>query len=438
MKTKVDTAMFRAIRRAFTEGIRGMVKNGLMTVTSLLVVTACIFVFGVFLMCIFNINHMTTKMADDYQVDVYVSRQVTIDNEEISVFVDRDFSQDDASYQERLNGVETLIMGVGGVDLSSIEFVSGQTRVNEFVSSLSEKEQEDFSVPSDGVVADSFTILLENDDNKAETIRHLSEIKNVSKVLEANEAYAFLAGLGGISTEVSTARYDEIKAELLEKLKLTTNVDAESISFVDGKEKFKSFKEGLTPEELKDFEGLPENLIPDAFTVKLKDLSLADETIKELEALEYVESVENSREFISVIDNLKNIVQKISIWIIVAFALVSLFIISNTIKLTVHNRRKEINIMKFVGATDSYIRGPFVMEGIMIGVLSAVIAFFVSQWTYQGLMAAISSSASAISANIGLMKFHDLWSPLLVSYLVLGGVIGAFGSAISTRRYLNV
>ena len=94
--------------------------------------------------------------------------------------------------------------------------------------------------------------------------------------------------------------------------------------------------------------------------------------------------------------------------------------------------------MKFVGATDSYIRGPFVMEGIMIGILSAVIAFFVSQWTYEGLMAAISSSASAISANIGLMKFRDIWSALLTSYLVLGGVIGAFGSAISTKRYLNV
>ncbi len=438
MKTKVDTAMFRAIRRAFTEGIRGMVKNGLMTVTSLLVVTACIFVFGVFLMCIFNINHMTTKMADDYQVDVYVSRQITIDNEEISVFVDRDFNQDDAAYQERLNGVETLIMGVGGVDLSSIEFVSGKTRVDDFVATLSESEQNEFSVPSDGVVADSFTFILENDNNKAEIIRHLTELENVSKVLEANEAYAFVAGLGGISTEVSTARYDEIKKELKEKLKLISNVDAESISFVDGIEKFKAFKEGLTPEELKDFEGLPENLIPDAFTVKLKDLSLADETIASLEDLQHVESVENSREFISIIDNLKNIVQKISIWIIVAFALVSLFIISNTIKLTVHNRRKEINIMKFVGATDSYIRGPFVMEGIMIGILSAVIAFFVSQWTYQGLMAAISSSASAISANIGIMKFKDLWSSLLVSYLVLGGVIGAFGSAISTKRYLNV
>ncbi len=435
---KVDTAMFRAIRRAFTEGIRGMVKNGLMTVTSLLVVTACIFVFGVFLMSIFNINHMTNKMADDYHVDVYVSREVSVGSSEVSVFVERDPSSDDAAYQERLNSLETLIMGVEGVDLSSIRFVSSQTRVDEFLSTLSEEARADFGVPSSGVVSDSFAFTIENSDNKTETLRHLGELENVSRVLDAEEAHAFVAALGGASTSVSQSRYEEIKEKVKNLLKTVPNVDPEDISFVDGKEKFESFKAGLSDDEMRSFEGLPADLIPDAFTVKLVDLSMADETIAALESIEHVESVENSRDFIAVIDNLKNIVQKISIWIIVAFALVSLFIISNTIKLTVHNRRKEINIMKYVGATDSYIRGPFVMEGIMIGLISAVIAFFVSLWTYQGLMAAISSSASAVSANIGLMKFDLIWSKLLGAYLALGGVIGAFGSAISTRRYLNV
>ncbi len=430
--------MFRAIRRAFTEGVSGMAKNGLMTVTSLLVVTACIFVFGVFLMCIFNINHMTSKMANDYQVDVYVSRDVTVADDNVSVFVARDFSLDDAAYQEKLNNVETLIMGVTNVDVSSITFTSAKTKLEGFLATLSEEEKADYQVPSDGVIADSFSLRLEDYDSKVETLRLLGELKGVQEVLDGKETYAYFASLGGLSSQVSTARYDEIKEQIKTEIMKLGNVDSEDIGFVDGKEKFASFKDGLSEEELKDFEGLPDDLIPDAYTVKLKDLSIADETIAELEALPYVESVENSRELIAVIDNLKNIVQKISIWIIVAFALVSLFIISNTIKLTVHNRRKEINIMKYVGATDSYIRGPFIMEGIMLGILSAVIAFFVSQWTYEGLMSAISSSASAISANIGLMKFTDLWGKLLGAYLVLGGVIGAFGSSISVRRYLNV
>lgn len=438
MKTKVDTDMFRAIRRAFTEGVSGMAKNGLMTVTSLLVVTACIFVFGVFLMCIFNINHMTSKMANDYQVDVYVSRDVTVADDSVSVFVARDFSLDDAAYQEKLNSVETLIMGVPNVDVSSIAYTSAKTKLEGFLSALSEEEKADYEVPSDGVIADSFSLRLEDYDSKVETLRLLGELKGVQEVLDGKETYAYLASLGGLSSQVSTARYDEIKSQIKTEIMKLGNVDSQDIGFVDGKAKFASFKEGLSAQELKDFEGLPDDLIPDAYTVKLKDLSIADETIAELEALPYVESVENSRELIAVIDNLKDIVQKISIWIIVAFALVSLFIISNTIKLTVHNRRKEINIMKYVGATDSYIRGPFIMEGIMLGILSALFAFFVSQWTYEGLMSAISSSASAISANIGLMKFADLWGSLLGAYLVLGGVIGAFGSSISVRRYLHV
>lgn len=430
--------MFRAIRRAFTEGVSGMAKNGLMTVTSLLVVTACIFVFGVFLMCIFNINHMTSKMANDYQVDVYVSRDVTVADDSVSVFVARDFSLDDAAYQEKLNSVETLIMGVPNVDVSSIAYTSAKTKLEGFLAALSEEEKADYQVPSDGVIADSFSLRLEDYDSKVETLRLLGELKGVQEVLDGKETYAYFASLGGLSSQVSTARYDEIKAQIKTEIMKLGNVDSQDIGFVDGKAKFASFKEGLSAQELKDFEGLPDDLIPDAYTVKLKDLSIADETIAELEALPYVESVENSRELIAVIDNLKDIVQKISIWIIVAFALVSLFIISNTIKLTVHNRRKEINIMKYVGATDSYIRGPFIMEGIMLGILSALFAFFVSQWTYEGLMSAISSSASAISANIGLMKFADLWGSLLGAYLVLGGVIGAFGSSISVRRYLHV
>lgn len=313
-KMKVDTAMFRAIRRSFTEGIRGMVKNGLMTVTSVFVVTSCIFVFGVFLMAIFNINYMTNSMASDYRVDVYVAR------------------------------------------------------------------------PADG----------------------------------------------------QTETYNETKKKVRDEIVKIKNVDASNINLVDGVQKFDDYKKGLDKEELSTLDGLPDTLIPDAFTVKLKDLSKADETIEALSQIENVENVENSRELVDMIDSVKNIVRRISIWIIVAFALVSLFIISNTIKLTVHNRRKEINIMKYVGATDSYIRGPFIMEGILVGLISAGVAFFISRWSYEGLMSAINSRVSQLLTNIGMLSFSQIWSDLIIAYLALGCVIGALGSFISVRRYLHV
>lgn len=430
--------MFRAIRRSFAEGVRGMVKNGLMTVTSLLVVTACIFVFGVFLMSILNINYMTSKMADEYQVDVYISKDVPVDNAQIGVFVDRGTEMDDAAYEEKLKNVETLIMGVPNVDISTIKYIDGATRLSEFVNDLSDEEKKAFENIDASVIGNSYSLRLEEGADEVETLRLLGEIEGVSKVMDGNDLYVYMAQLGGISTTVSSSKYDEIKENLKNEIMDIPNIDTENIGFVNGVDKFKEFKSNLTPEEIKDFEGLPEDLIPDAYAVRMKDLSLADETIAKLESLENVESVENSREFISVIDNLKNMVKKISVWIIVAFALVSLFIISNTIKLTVHNRRKEINIMKYVGATDSYIRGPFIMEGIILGLLSAVIAFFISQWTYQGIMTAISSAASGLTADLSFMKFGQIWIQLIGSYLILGTVIGAFGSSISVRRYLHV
>jgi len=304
--------MFRAIRRSFTEGIKGMLKNGLMTVTSIFVVTSCIFIFGVFLMITFNINNMTSQMANDYQVDVYVTQ------------------------------------------------------------------------PSDGDVA----------------------------------------------------AYDKAKEAVKAQIMKIDNVDTENISFVDGKQKFKDYKKELEAEDLKSFEGLPDDLIPDAFAVKMKDISLVDETCAQLEKIEGVEDVENSSDLVEVINGIKDVVKNFSVWIIVVFAIISLFIISNTIKLTVHNRRKEINIMKYVGATDSYIKGPFIMEGILVGVISAVVAFFVSQWSYMGLMTGISTRF--LISSIGLLEFGSMWVNLLVSYLILGSIIGAFGSSISVKRYLKV
>jgi len=304
--------MFRAIKRSFIEGTRGMFKNGLMTITSLFVVTACIFIFGVFLMITFNINHMTAQMADSYQVDVYIERP------------------DDA------------------------------------------------------------------DDLVYENIK------------------------------------DRIKDDVIN----VENVDASSLSFVDGREKFKNYKMGLDKEDLKSFEGLPDDLIPDAFAVKLEDISLVDETCKKLSAIDGVEDVENSSDLVKVINGISGAVKTFSVWIIVIFALVSLFIISNTIKLTVHNRRKEINIMKYVGATDSYIKGPFIMEGMLVGIISAVIAFFISQWSYLGLMTSLSTTV--LTSSFGLLDFSDIWLKLIVCYAILGSIIGAFGSSISVRRYLKV
>ena len=117
---------------------------------------------------------------------------------------------------------------------------------------------------------------------------------------------------------------------------------------------------------------------------------------------------------------------------------ISIFIISNTIKLTVHARRKEISIMKYVGATNNFIRGPFVVEGIIIGVVSAMLSIGFIALIYDFIAAKIMASPLMGTMGISLMTFSEIFNLILVVYLVLGIGIGVLGSILSMKKYLEV
>jgi len=117
---------------------------------------------------------------------------------------------------------------------------------------------------------------------------------------------------------------------------------------------------------------------------------------------------------------------------------ISVFIISNTIKLTVHARRKEISIMKYVGATNSFIRWPFIVEGIIIGIISALITILIIYGGYTLIISKIVGVFSTIQVNISLLTFKDLYQLILIVYMALGIGIGVVGSSISMKKYLEV
>ena len=211
----------------------------------------------------------------------------------------------------------------------------------------------------------------------------------------------------------------------------------EKVTFVTGKETFDEFKADLTPEELSAYDAIPDEIISDSFKVILTDLNYADEVSKKALAIEGVGRVNNHKDEISTIENLSRMIRNISVWVVIIFAVISIFIISNTIKLTVHNRRKEINIMKYIGATDSFIRWPFVIEGIIVGFIGAFFAFIITYIGYAVLLNQISD-ISAVSSLIKLKSFGEMCLALLGAYVFLGFAIGAVGSAVSIRKYLNV
>ena len=117
---------------------------------------------------------------------------------------------------------------------------------------------------------------------------------------------------------------------------------------------------------------------------------------------------------------------------------ISVSIIANTIKLTVHARRKEISIMKYVGATNSFIRWPFLVEGIIIGVVAGLLSVGIIFAAYTGVANQLANTSFLQMANWTLLNFSDMFNLILLVYLGLGIGIGVLGSSISMRKYLEV
>jgi cell division transport system permease protein len=186
-------------------------------------------------------------------------------------------------------------------------------------------------------------------------------------------------------------------------------------------------------------DGYDENIFPVSYIIKLKDTEQSTVVVNELENISGVETVSYSQDAINVISKISYWVKFVSVFMIVVLLIVSVFIISNTIKLTVFARRREINIMKFIGATDWFIRWPFVVEGVIIGIVGAIVAFILSTYGYNAIEGRFSSDFLSISTDfLKLIKMKDVWYQIFAFYSTIGIVVGALGSILSIRRYLKV
>ncbi len=178
-----------------------------------------------------------------------------------------------------------------------------------------------------------------------------------------------------------------------------------------------------------------DNPFSDSYKIVLSDIEKTGETAETLESIPDVEKVVNKQDVVSAVISISGAIKKFSIVIMIILLMVAIVIISNTVKLTVFNRRKEINIMKYIGATDRFIRIPFVLEGMIIGFLGAVVAFLVVFWGYF----AILKYMEGIHFNV--FEFVGIWgiTPFIaVIFVIFGSLIGVVGSAISMRKHLHV
>lgn len=182
------------------------------------------------------------------------------------------------------------------------------------------------------------------------------------------------------------------------------------------------------------FQGLEgeDNFLPNSYRITMKDLSLYQQTIDSIKQIEGIDSVSNRSDSAQKLTSLNHMVTTAGFWIILVLSIVSLFIISNTIRVTMYSRRLEISIMKSVGATNWFIRVPFIVEGIIIGLISAVVSTVLLKLLYDNIIQVIKQ---IIPFNH--IPFNSMTAPVILGFGTAGVVFGALGGVISIGKYLK-
>ncbi|MNO60500.1 Cell division protein FtsX [compost metagenome] len=176
------------------------------------------------------------------------------------------------------------------------------------------------------------------------------------------------------------------------------------------------------------------NPLTNSFLVKLEKPEYAEAVADSVSDMTGVESVENDQELINKIASFTKAIRWVGVVLFIILVGVSLFLIINTIKLTVFSRRREVGIMKFVGATDWFIRWPFIIEGVIIGLLGAVLSNIVLYSSYSVLFSVISKQLITMT----LVSPSYVLTVMLGEFIIGGILIGAFGSFIALRKFLIV
>lgn len=183
------------------------------------------------------------------------------------------------------------------------------------------------------------------------------------------------------------------------------------------------------------FEGFDEIPLPDAYKVTVKDLSQFENTVSQIKQINKVDSVRENSDLASKLLSLRHAVSIVSVGLVVMLFLVALFIISNTIRITMFSRKLEISIMKAVGATNWFIRWPFMIEGMILGTISGIVSLGVLWGLYAVAEKVFAQTLSLI--GFSLVPFSEYWWQILLVFVAIGLFTGGFGSLVSMAKYLK-
>lgn len=226
---------------------------------------------------------------------------------------------------------------------------------------------------------------------------------------------------------------DRDRIQLIEN-ELLAMPEVHVVEFVSKEDGLEQLKEDLGDASL--LEGIEENPLPDAFRVETVQPQQVQKVAAEIAEIDGVEKTRYGEDFTDRLFNVTQTVRNIGIVLIVLLGLTAMFLISNTIRLTIIARRREIEIMKLVGATNGFIRWPFFIEGLLIGLLGSIIPAAIVLFGYHSFQKAFYSQFEMWLLE--LLPLYPLAFQVTVLLLGIGMLIGALGSFLSVRRFLNV
>ena len=227
--------------------------------------------------------------------------------------------------------------------------------------------------------------------------------------------------------------YSEAQAKALKRtLEAIPNVA--SATFISKEEAMESFTAQYPDEAL--FQNLDPEILRDRFAIKVVDLQQQSATVEAVKAVEGIAKVNAYEEIAGGFITVRNVATVVCVALIAILFVVSVFIISNTIKLTTFDRREEIAIMRMVGATNGFIRWPFVYEGFLFGLIGAAVAFLL-QWGLYGAVAKGVANNDTLQL-IQIIPFTEMWLPVAGTFAAAGVVIGVGGSLSAIRKFLQV
>lgn len=207
-----------------------------------------------------------------------------------------------------------------------------------------------------------------------------------------------------------------------------------SVQFVTREEAMEEFAAQYDDETL--FQDVEATVFRDRYVVYLEDIALMAQTKAELEGIVGVAKVNAYLEVAEGFVTVRNVISAVSLILIVVLVIVSIFIMANTIKLATYSRREEIAIMKMVGASNWFIRFPFVVEGLVLGLLGGALGFLLEWGIYDVVTNRV---VTGLMGNlITVIPFSSVSGTVLAIYLAVGILVGGFGSAIAIRNYLRV